>query len=113
MTLDPKRPKSCSADARSSLMLLSTAGGKLPAAKASQAGLGVSHQVQLVDGSAEFAGFGPANGGSVTVNIVAETGQAVRWYRAGPISWVGLKYFFGRPEKNIPPFAVWSGTLWA
>jgi hypothetical protein len=93
-------------------MLLSTAGGKLSAAKASQAGLGVSHQVQLVDGSAEFAGFGPANGVSFTVNIVAETGQAVRGYLAGPISWVGLKYYFWPTGKKIPPFAVWSGTLW-
>jgi hypothetical protein len=40
MTHDPTRPKSCPADVRSLLMLLSTAGGKLPAAKASQAGLG-------------------------------------------------------------------------
>jgi hypothetical protein len=113
MTHDPKCPNSCSADARSLPMLLSTAGEKLPAAKANQAGLGMSSRLQFVDVRAKFAGFGPAHGGSVTVNIVAETGQAARGYLASLIFWVGLKYFFGRPEKNIPPFAVWSGTLWA
>jgi len=113
MTHDPKRSKSFLADARSVVMLLSTAVGSPYAGKATQNDRSISSQRQLVDGGAQFASLGPAQGGSVTFNIVPETGHAVRGPLANSTSGDGRKYFFWRTEKNMPPFAIWSGTLWA
>jgi hypothetical protein len=44
---------------------------------------------------------------------VPETGHAVRGPLANSTFGDGSKHFFWRTEKNIPPFAIWSGTLWA